>query len=219
MGLFNNIKNLFRSAADAAADATENTAVNAKYDIQDAEKQLMEYRSSITKALASNKSLERKRDAAKAEQSKFEKLATLALEQGNENDARTALEAAEGHERVYDDFKRQITANNALITNMRKQLDASEGKVATAKNDLQILTAREESLQVRKAMSSANKKFGNTGALGRIGSYREKVQSQEDELLAMEEISVDATDSLEEKYSVSSSSVDDKLAKLKAKMK
>lgn len=219
MGLFNNIKNMFRSAADAAADATENTAVNAKYDIQDAEKQLKEYRNSIANALASNKSLERKLDAAKADQSKFEKLATLALEQGNESDARTALETAEGHERVYNDFKRQIAANDAQIAKMRKQLEVSESKVANAKNDLQILTARQESLEVRKALSKANSKFGDTGALGRIDSYREKVQSQEDQLVAMEEISVDASESLEEKYATSSSSVEDKLAKLKAKMK
>lgn len=213
--LFKSLTNWFREKKDQAAEAVGDDIRDAKYAIEDSKAQIGKFRSDIAKFVAANKSVQRDLDGALSDVNKWSKVVEAATAAGNLDDANTAQTEVDNAKRRAIEFKKQVTSNDAAITNLRSQLAKAERKVNDAESDHIQLSARKKGAQIRKELAAASNKFGTGDSpLSQLDDLRRKVEADEDVAESMEEMNVSVSDNLADKYSVSSSSTDDEFAKM-----
>jgi phage shock protein A len=217
--LWNALQNRMRGKRDEAAEALANPAEDAKFAIEDSEKQIGGMESKVAKFMASNKRQERELADAKADVKKWNGIAEGAVSAGNEADALTALEKVTAAEERVTTLKAQTKANNTQIEGLRAQLTKARAKVSAAKSDHARLTAQLEGAKVRKELAAASSEFGTGDSpLSRLDDLKKKVDEQETEAEAAEELSGGGDEDLAAKYAPGSTSAQDKLAAMKAKL-
>ncbi len=208
--------NKFRAASDEAADKLKDPVAEGKFAIEDSKARLVKFRESITSALASNKMLEKDAVNADAESKKWANIARLAVESGNDQDAKDALAKRQTFDAKVKHLRTQIAQNSTVIEKTREQMRKIEDKIAAAESNHSILTARLEATKVRKGLTAAQANLTDgSNPLAALDQLEKEVNTQEAQADAFEEIAGVGKESLEEKYSATSSDVDEELSKLK----
>lgn len=213
--LFRAIGNYFREKKDDAAEAISDPVRDAKYDIEDSEKQINGFEGQIQGLMKANNNMKKKRDAAKEEYEKWDALAKKAASAGNAEDVQSCVQKkqtalAEGKQLVID-----IKKNDETIASLRKQLGQARNKVAKAKSNTAVLSARMSSAKLRTNLSAGAKGLGD-GPLSRLNDLEDAVNDAESDAEAWEELNEDDTENLEEKYGSGDANVDDEVARLMA---
>jgi phage shock protein A len=210
----------FRSKNMEAAQAMTNPVAEGKLAIADSQKQIAEFTSKIAGLIAQTKLFERQLADSKSDVTKYQNVAAAALRAGNETDAREALALKQKAEQQSNTLQQQLTANTALTTKLRDQLNNARLKVASAQSNITQLQARSSAAKIRTDLAKASTQFGaNQGGLAALDNLEQAVNKQESEAEAYEDLALDAGpagQNLVEKYSIaSSSSVDDELEQMK----
>ena len=224
MGLFKTLANRFRARTKKLEEDLRDPVADSAAAIEDSEKISRDFQKQIAGLITRNKELERQRDETKPEVKKYERIATAALEAGNEDDARQALEAQDTKEKFLKTVEGEIKQNTVLITQLRSQLNKMRAKIAGAKNNSKRLEARLEGAKIRKALAESASSLTSDGSspLSALDDLEEKVNTAECEAETMEELAGQEPEavaaSLEEKYGGDPDPVSDKLEKLKAKI-
>ena len=213
MSLIKTIVDYFRIKSIKAEDALINPVDQSILAIKDTESQLDKFKNAIAHAMAQNNVLVKQRDNAKANVEKYGNIATVAIKT-SEDDARQALVKKSEAQTLFNSLAEQIDANNLLISQQRKQLERSEAKLQSAKNNQAILTARMEGANARKDLASSGV---DGGALSKLDKLQKAVDNAEGEAAAFEELNHTSDIPLEEKYNTNSS-VEEELAQLKLKV-
>lgn len=214
-GLFRSIRNFFREKKDQAAEAIGDPVRDAKYDIEDSKKQIADFERKVAQLMASNNGIKRRLDAAKDEVKKWGDLARRAAEAGNKDDVTQAITNKKAAETKATGFKREIAANEKIITSLRNQLSAARMKIAKAESNQTQLAARLEGAKVRKELTEAASGFGG-GPLAALDDLEQAVDAAECEADAYADLHDDGED-LEDKYSTDDADVDAEVEKLMAK--
>jgi phage shock protein A len=217
--LMKSIGNFFRGKRDEAAQAMADPVRDGKFAIEDSKKQIASFQQQIAKLIAETKKLERQRDDAKAESTKYQKMAEKAAAQGNEEHVRKLLEEKKREADKFASYKDQVVKNEQLTEKLRTQLNKARGKVADAESNVARLSARKEAAEIRQDMAKAQSEFNADGnALSALDDLEKVVNQEEAEAEAWEELVGDenATEELEDLYGGSASAVDDDVAKLMA---
>ena len=213
MSLIKTIVDYFRIKSIKAEDALINPVDQSILAIKDTESQLDKFKNAIAHAMAQNNVLVKQRDNAKANVEKYGNIATVAIKT-SEDDTRQALVKKSEAQTLFNSLAEQIDANNLLISQQRKQLERSEAKLQSAKNNQAILTARMEGANARKDLASSGV---DGGALSKLDKLQKAVDNAEGEAAAFEELNHTSDIPLEEKYNTNSS-VEEELAQLKLKV-
>jgi phage shock protein A len=193
------VHNWFRAKNQEAAEALSDPVRDGKLAITDSERQIAEFTSKIAGLIAEVKNMERQLADSKSEVAKYQNVAAAALQAGNESDARDAIGLKQKAQQQVDTFQNQLTANNALVTKLREQLNNARLKVASARSNITQLQARSSAAKIRTDLA-VNK--------------QESVAEAYEELAAT---SGSAGQTLIEKYSVAgNTSIDDELQRMKA---
>lgn len=224
MGLFNAIANRVRKASNDAEKKVRDPIADSEAAIEDSKKLAIKFQNDINEVVAKNKRLTRERDEAKDEVKKYENLATKALQAGNDNDARQLLELQEQKQKVLDTLNSEVKTNDKLIGELRSNLTKIQTKISSAEQNQTRLEARLQNAKIREGIAASSSSLLNSekSPLAALDALEDAVDEAECSAEAMEEtIGLEAgniANSLEDKYSGDTSSVDDKLAKLKAKI-
>lgn len=219
MKLLKVIVDFFRVKSIQAENALINPVDQSVLAIKDSEEQVSRFKGAIAKAMAQNKTLDTQNKAAKLDVEKFTRIAQLAVEAGNDEDAKEALLEKNKAQIRSNTLSTQIDTNNGLITQQRAQLERIEEKISNAKNNQTILTARLEGANARKELSKAGDEAGNGDGLAKLDNLQKAVDQAEGEAAAFEDLNGTYEIPLEEKYSNANFSVDNELAQLKAAKK
>jgi len=221
MGFWKSLWNRIRGASDDLGEAISDAEVDGKLAIKDSKAQVANFTEKIAKLVASNKQLERKKADAEAGVEKFQKMAQRAAEAGNEDDLRQLLEKKSAQQKLVDNYTKELEKNEKLEDQLKENLGKARKKIDSAENNLTSLSARKESADLRKSMAKANSDLmGDGTGLSALDDFEKKVNAQEAEAEAYEEMvseepgNVEAD--LEDKYSGTSSDVDDEMAKMLA---
>ncbi len=217
------VHNWFRAKNQEAAEALSDPVRDGKLAISDSEKQITEFTSKIASLIAETKNLERQLNDSKSTVSKYQNVATAALQAGNEADARDAIALKQKAQQEVDTLQAQWDANNGLVTKLRDQLNTARMKVANAKSNITQLQARSSAAKIRTDLAKATTEFSSQqGGLAALDDLEKAVNKQETQAEAYEELASAASSSpgqqLIEKYSAGQSSVDDELARMKASL-
>ncbi len=218
--LFKSISNWFRSKKDKAAKSLSDPIRDGKYAIEDSEQKIREFQTKVAKFMAVNKQLEREIDAQRREIDKWLNIARKAAAAGNQSDVAQAVEAKQRAEGVLEEKQKQFDKNEAILANLRRQVQIAIAKVAKARSNHAQLVARHQGAQVRKELAQAATEFGGgAGPLSELDDLQKAVDAEEAEAEAFEEMATTTAGSsaLEEKYSAgSTATVNDEVARLMA---
>lgn len=223
MGILTRFKDIMASNLNSLLDKAEDPEKMIDQYLRNLENDYAEVKAETASVMAEAKSAQRKVDECNEEIKKMETYAIKAVQAGNDDDARKFLaKKGELAERLAS-LQKNLDIANANAAKMKELHDKLEDDIANMKAKRDTLKAKvkvaEAQQKINKLGASADKAGSTMAAFARM---EEKIDRMTDEADAMAELDsgADDVDTLAAKYDsdVSTSSVDDDLAALKASL-
>jgi phage shock protein A len=219
MGIFKRLRDLTMGSINDLLDKAEDPVKMLNQFLRDMEEDILEAEASVAKQIAIEKKFKQQYEEAEEMVAKRTEQAMKALESGNEDLARRALEDKKEHQTRFDELKRQYDISKTNADNLRNQLTEMKDQFGKMKNKKDLLVARAESAKAQKQINQAMSGFGvDNGAKG-FDRMSEKVLQMEAEAQASGELRA-SNRSLDDELDKlgKGDGVDDELAALKAKI-
>lgn len=225
MGILQRFSDIMSANINALLDKAEDPEKMIDQCIRNLNSDLSKVKDETASVMAEEKRAQRELDECKKEIEKMQNMAVMAVESGNEDDARKFLEKKaqltarqEELTAVYDTAKQNSEKMKAMHDKLVKDLeeldsrrDAIKGKLAAAKTQQHI--------------NDMNAKIGNTvdsanSSIDSFKRYEKMADMAIDKANAMSELNkpADPVADLESKYSVSAAEIENELAALKASL-
>lgn len=215
---FKRVSTLVRSELNASLDKAEDPVKMLDQFMRDMAEDIREVETGVAKQMANEKMLKRKKDDVLILIEKRQKQAEQAIEAGNDDMARRALEDKHEHEQ-------QAEALTASWEQANADTEISRDKLAEMKKEYQEMKLKKDTLQARAESAKTRTKMNRT--MSAIGSdeskqgferMEEKVMQYEAEAETSEDLRTSRT--LEDEFEElnSDKKIDDELAALKRKM-
>lgn len=220
MGIFKRLRDLTMASINDLLDKAEDPVKMLNQFLRDMEEDILEAEAAVAKQIAIEKKFKQQADEAEDMVNRRGEQAMKALEQGNEELARKALQDKKEHQARYDEFKRQYDIAKANADQLRSQLSEMKDEFGKMKNKKDLLVARAESAKAQKQINQTMSGFGKDNAAKGFDRMTEKVMQLEAEAEASKDIRSssrtldDELDALDK----NGSGVEDELAALKAQL-
>lgn len=224
MGILTRFKDIMASNVNALLDKCEDPEKMVDQYLRNLENDLASVKAETASVMADEKSAKRKLDECQDEIKKMDEYAVKAVEAGNDDDARQFLtkkaqlsEKLTSLQKNYDLCAQNSAKMKEMHAKLEEDISALRGKRDTLKAKVKVAETQKK---INDMTSSADKAGSNMAAFARM---EEKINKMTDEAEAMEELNSSKKDDIEDlskKYESkeTSSSVDDELAALKARM-
>jgi phage shock protein A len=220
MGILLRFNDIIKANINAVIDKMEDPSKMIDQYLLDMMDNLSEVKKETANVMAEETRTQRLVDKNNEEKNHYEDLAKKALLAGNEADARVFL----GKKKQIESYGEGLKAANDAAKNNAKKMREMHDKLTS---DIQELSARREMIKakvsVAKAQETINDLASTTektqGAMNAFNRMENKANNMLDQASAMAELNtkpLGEAESLEEKYSNGSASVDDELKKLKS---
>jgi phage shock protein A len=217
MGLLDRIGMVVKSNVNAMVTAAEDPEKILEQSIIDMQEDLVQLRQAVAQAMAALKRQEQQYTQAQTQATEWERRAMLALQKGDENLAREALNRKKTHSDSVATLKPAFDQQTAQVDILKKNLVALEGKISEAKTKKEMLKARVQSAKAQENLNNMLGKINTNSASAAFERMEERVMMAEAKASATAELGMD---NLEAQFATleSGSGVDDELEALKAKM-
>lgn len=215
---FNRVKTVVSSELNAMLDKAEDPVKMLDQFMRDMEADIREAETAVAKQIANEKMLKRKYDDAKAMADKRQKQAETAIEAGNDDLARRALEDKQTHQQTADSLYASWERASTDVASIRQKLDEMKKEYAEMKLKKDSLKARAESAKTRTKMNRTMSNIGSDESRGGFERMEEKVLQYEAEAETSEDMSRSNRSLDDEFAALEKNGVDDELAALKKKM-
>ena len=218
MGIFGRIADIFKANVNDALDKAEDPEKMLKQMVIEMEESVNKATLAVANAIANEKSLERKREKALKESKDWEQKAMKALQSGREDLAKAALEKKSISDRNAQDLEPIYNQAKATSNKMREQLNSLKAKLEEARSRQSTLIARSQAAKAQKQIAQSFSGVGSD-AFSKFDKFETKIEKQEAEAEAFEELS-DGSVELDDEFRKleSSGSADADLLALKEKM-
>jgi phage shock protein A len=215
---FKRMKTLVGSELNAMLDKAEDPVKMLDQFMREMEADIREAEAAVAKQIANEKMLKKKYDDANSIVQKREEQAIKALEAGNDDLARRALEdkklQAQQAEMLQESYDR--AKNDADV--LREKLDEMKREYHEMKLKKDTLKARAESAKTRTKMNRVMSGIGGDDSRKGFERMEEKVLRYEAEAETSEDLSSKSRSLDDEFRALDSNGVDDELAALKKKL-
>lgn len=219
MGVFKRLRDLTMASINDLLDKAEDPVKMLNQFLRDMEEDIQEAESGVAKQIAIEMKFKQQVDESEDMVQKRGEQAMKALEQGNEDLARRALEDKKEHQARYDELKIQYTTAKTNADQLRAQLSEMKDEYNKLKNKKDLLIARAEAAKAQKQINQAMSGFGSDNAAKGFDRMSEKVLQMEAEAKASGELR-NSNKSLDDELDSlgAGSGVEDELAVLKAQL-
>ncbi|MBD2296215.1 PspA/IM30 family protein [Anabaena sphaerica FACHB-251] len=217
MGLFDRIKRVVGANVNDLINKAEDPEKMLEQAILEMQEDLVQLRQGVAQAIAAQKRTEKQYNDAVNEVNKWQRNAQLALQKGDENLARQALERKKSFTDTSTALKISLDQQNVQVDGIKKNLIQLESKISEAKTKKEMLKARITAAKAQEQIGSMARGMNTSSAMAAFERMEEKVLMQEARAQSTAEL-VGAD--LESQFAQleSGSDVDDELAALKASM-
>lgn len=217
MGLFDRIGRVVKANLNDMVSKAEDPEKMLEQSIMDMQEDLVQLRQGVAQAIAAQKRTEQQYNQNQNEATKWERNARLALEKGDENLARQALERKKTYAETANSLKAQLDSQVGQIDTLKRSLIGLESKISEAKTKKDMLKARISAAKAQEQLQSTVGRMGNNSAMAAFERMEEKVLMQEARAQSTAEL---VGNDLESQFAAlgAGSDVDDELAALKAQM-
>ena len=220
MGIITRFADIMKSNINALLDKAEDPAKMVDQYLVDLRENLADVKKETAGVIAAEAKAKRAVDEAKEKVEKAALSAQNALKAGDEDAARKLIAEKQRHETSLADREKAYALAHENADKMRQMYD----KLV---EDIRELEDRKANIKAKSAAAKAQSKINDltsgidsTDSLEAFDRMEAKADEAFDKAMAEAELNVekDDVDDLVEKYSSSSASVDDELAKMKAEL-
>ncbi len=217
MGLFDRVKRVVSANLNDLVSKAEDPEKILDQAIIEMQEDLVRLRQGVAQAIAAQKRTEKQYNDANNELNKWQRNAMLALQKGDENLARQALERKKSFTDTATSLKGSLDQQTAQVDTLKRSLMQLESKISEAKTKKDMLKARVRAAKAQEQLEGMVNGMNTSGATAAFERMEEKVLMQEARAGAAGEL---AGADLESQFAKleGSSGVDDELAALKAQM-
>lgn len=219
MGIFKRLRDLTMASINDLLDKAEDPVKMLNQFLRDMEEDIAEAETAVAKQIAIEKKFKQQYEEAQEMVQKREEQALKALEAGNEDLARRALQDKKEHQARYNEMKAQFDTAKANADRLRNQLSEMKDEFSKLKNKKEVLVARAEAAKAQKQINQAMSGFGTDNAAKGFDRMSEKVLQLEAEAEASNELR-SKNKSLDDELDAlgKNDGVEDELAALRAKL-
>jgi len=174
-------------------------------------------RQAVAQAIATEKQLETQLQKNKDQAGTWQNRAGMAVQQGNDELARQALQRKQQYAQAAADLETQLKSQKEATNNLRSRLGELENELTKANTKKQVLIARDKAAKATIKANEILSKTNSSGALSVMERMESKVQEKEAKASALGELS---GDSLEKQFKnfEGKSDIELELLELKGKM-
>jgi phage shock protein A len=216
MGLLERVSTLVKANLNDLIDKAENPSKMIKQVILDMENQLLQVKTQVAISIADQHMLEKKEKEHDEKAAEWLRKAELAVDRGQDDLARAALERQKTSERTVDSFRQQVADQRAQVTTLKAALGKLEQKLAEAQAKSETLLVQHRRARALGKASDAQIGIGDRSSIRTFDRMKEKVHREEAVSQAKAEL---ASGNLEDRFTQleRDDEVDRLLAELKAK--
>ncbi|WP_121615144.1 PspA/IM30 family protein [Virgibacillus halodenitrificans] len=215
---FGRMKTVVSSELNAMLDKAEDPVKMLDQFMRDMSEDIREAEAAVAKQIANEKMLKRKANDAKALVEKRQKQAEQAIEAGNEDLARRALQDKNEHESNANSLNESWERAKQDADTLRNKLEEMKKEYQEMKLKKDSLKARAESARTRTKMNRTMSSIGSDDSKRGFERMEEKVIQYEAEAETSEDMSQSSRSLDDEFEELNNDNVDDELAALKKKM-
>lgn len=217
MSIFKRIRDVSMAAIHDLIDKAEDPVKMLNQYLRDMEDDIAEAEIGVAKQIAIEKKFRHQLEEAQEMVEKRSEQAMKALESGNEDLARRALQDKKEHQAKVEDFKVQYENAKSNADQLRSQLSEMKSEYEKMKNKKDTLVARAEAAKAQKQINQAMSGFGKDSSAKGFERMSEKVLQMEAEAEASRELR-GSSQSLDDELAALDNDVEDELAALKAQL-
>ncbi len=217
MGLFDRISRVVRANLNDVVSKAEDPEKILEQSILEMQEDLVQLRQAVAQAIAAQKRTEQQYNQNQNEANRWQRNAQLALQKGDENLARQALERKKTFAETANTLKASLDQQVGQIDTLKRSLVALESKISEAKTKKDMLKARISAARAQEQLQGTLRGVNTSGAAAAFERMEEKVMMQEARAQAAGELVGSDLDS-QFRALEAGSDVDDELAALKAQM-
>ena len=129
MGLLERVSTLVKANLNDLIDKAENPSKMIKQVILDMENQLLQVKTQVAISIADQHMLEKKEKEHDEKAAEWLRKAELAVDRGQDDLARAALERQKASERTVESFRQQVADQRAQVTTLKAALGKLEQKL------------------------------------------------------------------------------------------
>ena len=197
MSLLDRVSTLLRANLNDLVDKAEDPEKLLKQIVLDMENQLMQVKTQVAIAIADEHVLAKKRAEHEQHVAEWRSKAELAVQKGNDDLARAALERALSHEQLKAGFARQAEDQKQEADALRQTLRKLEQKLSETRAHCEMLVAEHRRAKVLGNAAKLRQAVG-TDPEQAVDRLKGKVQMQAAESSAMVEVM--GAESLEDRF-------------------
>ncbi|HMP50069.1 MAG TPA: PspA/IM30 family protein [Candidatus Melainabacteria bacterium] len=195
--MFQRIATLFKAMVNNILGKMEDPQMLLEQTYQDLQQNLIQVRQAVAQAIATEKQIEQQLQKNKDQAATWQNRAAMAVQQGNDDLARQALQRKQQYSQAATDFETQLKAQKEVTTSLRQRLTELENEVQKYNTKKQVLIARDKAAQATSKANEILSKTSTSGALSIMDRMEEKVGEKEARAAALAEL---GTDTLEDKF-------------------
>jgi phage shock protein A len=220
MGIFSRISDIFKANVNDALDKMEDPEKMIKQMVIEMQEAIAKATSGLATAMAQEKKLERDFKTYQESATNWEQKAMQALQAGNEDLARKALQKKAEAEQQANQYKGMYESAAATTGKLKEQVDQLKAKLNEAKMKESTLIARSQAAKAQKQIAKQVGNFDATSSFSKFDKWEEKILKSEAEAQALGELGADSSSTLNDEFKLleKNATVDDDLAKLRAKL-
>ncbi|KAB8335083.1 PspA/IM30 family protein [Scytonema tolypothrichoides VB-61278] len=216
MGLFDRIRRVVGANLNDLVSKAEDPEKMLEQAVVEMQEDLVQLKQGVAQAIAAQKRTEKQYNDAQNEVNKWQRNAQLALQKGDENLARQALERKKTFTDTSNALKGSLDQQTVQVETLKRNLIQLESKISEAKTKKEMLRARITAAKAQEQLQGMVRGMNTSSAMAAFERMEEKVLIQEARAQSAGEL---AGADLENQFAaLESSDVDDELAALKAQM-
>lgn len=195
--MFSRLMTLLKAWFNALIGKAEDPEVMLEQMHQELQSNLIQVRQAVAQAIATEKQLEQQLQKNKDQAATWQNRAAMAVQQGNDDLARQALQRRQQFAQAAAELEGQLKSQKEATANLRARLTELESEVQKAYTKKQVLIARDKAAQATTKANEILAKASPEGAMSVIEKMEQKVAEREAKAAALREIS---TDQLDQKF-------------------
>ncbi|MBX9685280.1 MAG: PspA/IM30 family protein [Candidatus Obscuribacterales bacterium] len=192
--MFTRLASLLKAFFNSIMGKMEDPEMMLEQTYQDLQNNLIQVRQAVAQAIATEKQLEQQYRKNADQAQTWHNRATMAVQQGNDDLARQALQRKQQYTQAANDLETQLKAQKEATNTLRQRLTELEGEVQKAYTKKQVLIARDKAAQATTKANEILSKSSADGALSVMDKMEQKVLERESKAAALAELGSDQLD-------------------------
>lgn len=223
MGLFTRVKDLLQANIMDMVNKAEDPEKMLNLYVERATEEVRNFQIQVNRAVADKIQLEERIETLTKEVAQRTEQATLAVQQGKDDLARTALTLKKQAETSILDYQAQLAEQAKAVEDLQENLRILTEKLEKAKLERNNLIMRQRRAETMKKANEAVSGMSNQDPMANFDRMKERVERSEAEAKASRTM-IQTGNSIEDQFAElqknkAGSEIEDELAQLKAQLK